>query len=181
MKKNLLKAVLPASLALFAVTFGSCSQDGQLTGTKEDTGERVLDNTREIQNYLRTLPLAPMMSRASDPVPSDDGTTVPVDEGTSKTEEKGVLNGIPGSWVKTTRRYKMTQAFDESFLFDPTSDIIYPGCVLKGGTIANGTYAIITSHETGDVTFSINLSPANPGSMEQVGEHAVERVTYYDH
>ncbi len=71
MKKNLLKAVLPASLALFAVTFGSCSQDGQLTGTKEDTGERVLDNTREIQNYLRTLPLAPMMSRASDPVPSD--------------------------------------------------------------------------------------------------------------
>ncbi|MBW4777294.1 thiol-activated cytolysin family protein [Prevotella histicola] len=182
MKKNLLKAVLPVSLALFAVTFGSCSQDGQLTGTKEDTGERVLDNTREIQNYLRSLPLAPMMSRASDPVPSDDGTTVPVDEGTSKTEEKGVLNGIPGSWVKTTRRYKMTQAFDESFLFDPTSDIIYPGCVLKGGTIANGTYAIITSHETGDVTFSINLSPANPQEARETSAtvHNIRKSEYQE-
>ena len=114
------------------------------------------------------------MSRASDPVPSDDGTTVPVDEGTSKTEEKGVLNGIPGSWVKTTRRYKMTQAFDESFLFDPTSDIIYPGCVLKGGTIANGTYAIITSHETRD--FLNQFEPCKPtrskGNIGYCSQHS---------
>lgn len=169
MKVNLLKAALPISVALFAMTLGSCSQDEQLIEQKgeQQNESKLLDKQADIQNFLRTLPLAPNMTRATAPVSPNDGTPVPVDENAPVLENEGVLNGIPGNWVKTTRRYKMTQTFDENFLFDPTVDIIYPGCVLKGGTISNGTYAMITSHQTGDVTFSISLSPANPAQANE--------------
>ena len=161
MNSSLLKAALPATLALLAMTFGSCSQDELVTQSKEE-GKTEVGTQADIQNYLRTLPLAPQMTRANAPVDPEDGSPIPTNEGDSVIEEHGSLDGIPGNWVKTTRRYKMTHSFDENFLFDPTVDIIYPGCVLKGGTIANGTYAMITSHQTGDITFSISLAPANP-------------------
>ena len=167
MKKFLIKAVLPVSMAVCAVTVASCSQDELLTQTKEQSEEGVLSNPREIRNYLKTLPLAPMMTRANGPITPDDGTPLPVEEEDPVVETQGVLDGIPGNWVKTTRHYKIKQTFDENFLFDPTSDVVYPGCVLKGGTIANGTYAMITSHKTGDVTFSISLSPADPSKAHE--------------
>ena len=162
MKKYLFKAVLPVSMAVCAIMFGACSQDELLTPVKEQSEEGVLNNPKEIRNYLKTLPLAPMMTRANGPINPDDGAPIPVEEENPIVETQGVLDGIPGNWVKTTRHYKIKQTFDENFLFDPTSDVVYPGCVLKGGTIANGTYAMITSLKTGDVTFSISLSPANP-------------------
>lgn len=167
MKKFLIKAVLPVSMVVCAVAVASCSQDELLTQTKEQSEEGVLSNPREIRNYLKTLPLAPMMTRANGPITPDDGTPLPVEEEDPVVETQGVLDGIPGNWVKTTRHYKIKQTFDENFLFDPTSDVVYPGCVLKGGTIANGTYAMITSHKTGDVTFSISLSPADPSKAHE--------------
>lgn len=167
MKKFLIKAVLPVSMVVCAVAVASCSQDELLTQTKEQSEEGVLSNPREIRNYLNTLPLAPMMTRANGPITPNDGTPLPVEEEDPVVETQGVLDGIPGNWVKTTRHYKIKQTFDENFLFDPTSDVVYPGCVLKGGTIANGTYAMITSHKTGDVTFSISLSPADPSKAHE--------------
>lgn len=167
MKKFLIKAVLPVSMVVCAVAVASCSQDELLTQTKEQSEEGVLSNPREIRNYLKTLPLAPMMTRANGPITPNDGTPLPVEEEDPVVETQGVLDGIPGNWVKTTRHYKIKQTFDENFLFDPTSDVVYPGCVLKGGTIANGTYAMITSHKTGDVTFSISLSPADPSKAHE--------------
>ena len=167
MKKFLIKAVLPVSMVVCAVAVASCSQDELLTQTKEQSEEGVLSNPREIRNYLKTLPLAPMMTRANGPITPNDGTPLPVEEEDPVVEAQGVLDGIPGNWVKTTRHYKIKQTFDENFLFDPTSDVVYPGCVLKGGTIANGTYAMITSHKTGDVTFSISLSPADPSKAHE--------------
>ena len=167
MKNFLIKAVLPVSMVVCAVAVASCSQDELLTQTKEQSEEGVLSNPREIRNYLKTLPLAPMMTRANGPITPNDGTPLPVEEEDPVVETQGVLDGIPGNWVKTTRHYKIKQTFDENFLFDPTSDVVYPGCVLKGGTIANGTYAMITSHKTGDVTFSISLSPADPSKAHE--------------
>ena len=159
MKNFSIKTVMPVFVALSALTLGSCSQD-ELTDQSQSGN---MNSQTEIKAYLRSLPLAPHMTRASDPVGPDDGTPIPVeDDGSPTIESRTTLNGIPGYWVKTSRRYKMTQNFDENFLFDPTTDIIYPGCVLRGNSISDGTYAMISSHQTGDVTFSISLVPANP-------------------
>ena len=71
MKKFLIKAVLPVSMVVCAVAVASCSQDELLTQTKEQSEESVLSNPREIRNYLKTLPLAPMMTRANGPITPD--------------------------------------------------------------------------------------------------------------
>ena len=118
MKKFLIKAVLPVSMVVCAVAVASCSQDELLTQTKEQSEESVLSNPREIRNYLKTLPLAPMMTRANGPITPDNGTPLPVEEEDPVVETQGVLDGIPGNWVKTTRHYKIKQTFDENFLFD---------------------------------------------------------------
>ena len=52
------------------------------------------------------------------------------------------MNGIPGYWVSKTKKYTISQAFDETILLDPTTDIIYPGCALKGNSIGDGTYLL---------------------------------------
>lgn len=140
------------------MTLGSCSDtDLPIDGFEEDTQSGIA-------SYLNSLPLAPGMTRAGAPIDPDDGTPIPIDDADESVVEPGkaVLEGIPGYWVKTSRRYKMTQTFDENILFDPTTDMLYPGCVLKGSSIADGTYAMISDCKTGDVTFSINLVPANP-------------------
>jgi len=109
MKKYLFKAVLPVSMAVCAITFGACSQDELLTPVKEQSEEGVLNNPKEIRNYLKTLPLAPMMTRAKGPITPHDGAPIPVEEENPIVETQGVLDGIPGNWVKTTRHYKIKQ------------------------------------------------------------------------
>ena len=157
MKQNLLKKMLPLSMAVCALTLGSCA-DLDLPETAK--GEENVN----ITDYLMSLPLAPGMARAGAPVNPDDGQPIPIEDDFDSQVEPGKdnLDGIPGYWVKTSRKYKMSQSFDENILFDPTGDMIYPGCVLKGSSIADGTYAMISDCKTGDVTFSINLVPANP-------------------
>ena len=91
MKVNLLKAALPISVALFAMTLGSCSQDEQLIEQKgeQQNESKLLDKQADIQNFLRTLPLAPNMTRATAPVSPNDGTPVPVDENEWHTRQLG--------------------------------------------------------------------------------------------
>lgn len=71
------------------------------------------------------------------------------------------VNGIPGYWVVTTTNYKLNNTFNEMILLDPRTDIIYPGCALKGNSIIDGTYATISDCELGDVTWTLNLNPEN--------------------
>ena len=112
MKNFSIKTVMPVFVALSALTLGSCSQD-ELTDQSQSGN---MNSQTEIKAYLRSLPLAPHMTRASDPVGPDDGTPIPVeDDGSPTIESRTTLNGIPGYWVKTSRRYKMTQNFDENY------------------------------------------------------------------
>ena len=79
----------------------------------------------------------------------DNGTTggEPMEVGAPTTVDNDtyeVLNGIPGYWSSQTKTYRLKAAFDETILFEPAADIIYPGCVLKGSSIADGTYAMIS-------------------------------------
>ena len=166
MKSKLLQSILPLSMVLGALTLNSCTQD-DIVNPKEETSD-VMTNTREIKAYLNTLPLGKGMTRANVPLDPNDGTPIPIeDEEEAIVDGKGVLDGVPGYWVKTSRKYKMTQSFDENILFDPTVEMLYPGCVLRGNSIADGTYAMISDCQTGDVTFSISLVPANPKEKDE--------------
>lgn len=160
----------------------SCSDDNMLPRTEEapsnnkevpsdnQGGENpnLMTDSGKIKEYLRSLPVAKGLVPAGLTIEPNDGMPIPVDnEEESLIDGRGVLDGVPGYWVKNTRRYKVTQTFDENILFDPTVDMIYPGCVLRGNSIADGTYSMISDYRTGDVTFSISLVPSDPSNADE--------------
>lgn len=56
----------------------------------------------------------------------------------------------------TTKTYKGAPGFNEMFTLDPTTDVIYPGALLKGETITTGAYERI-SGERAPITISASL------------------------
>ncbi len=50
----------------------------------------------------------------------------------------------------------MTNSFNSNLLLDPTTDVIWPGSIIDGASIADGTYRPITA-ERAPITVSISL------------------------
>ena len=55
-----------------------------------------------------------------------------------------------------TKTYKGAPGFNEMFTLDPTTDVIYPGAILKGETIPTGEYERI-SGDRAPITISASL------------------------
>lgn len=53
-------------------------------------------------------------------------------------------------------KYKASEAFSEVLLMDPTSDVIYPGSILEGNSVAEGSYRQIVL-ERGPLTISTDF------------------------
>jgi hypothetical protein len=109
----------------------------------------IIKEQSKIQAYLGTLkvPGAPLETRAE---ATPEGSEV------STENIPGYNDGVPGYWVVTKKRYKASHIFDEAIVFDPNAEILYPGCVLRGSSIEDGTFTPITQAEVGDITFSIS-------------------------
>ena len=58
------------------------------------------------------------------------------------------------------KKYKMAPGFSEMILLDPTSDVIYPGAMLKGESIPTGEYIGITGGRA-PITLSVSLENLN--------------------
>lgn len=135
----------------------------------------------DVKEYLKGLPFAPGMAR-------DNGT--PIQPGTGQPEIVGTptvtpgsrdkVDGIPGYWVTTTTNYKLNNTFNEMILLDPRTDIIYPGCALKGNSIINGTYATISDCELGEVTWTLNLNPESEADSHS-SSFTVKNPRYSDY
>ena len=72
-------------------------------------------------------------------------------------------------------RYKATPGYNELFLLDPTSDVIYPGALMKGESIATGEYTpIIASRKP--ITLSISLQNLDGDIAVDVDEPKLSTV-----
>lgn len=188
MKKNgLKKSVLPLFIVAGALAFSSCSKDVSAildsSLSKEEAKNNVQDENileaNQVKGYLQNLKVGSGLLKGS--APSDIGEPIPTTEPEDVQQgEKDNVNGIPGYWVSKTKKYTISQAFDETILLDPTTDIIYPGCALKGNSIGDGTYAAITDCQLGDITFSINLSPENPAEKSKT-KYTVKNIRKSDY
>ena len=188
MKKNgLKKSVLPLFIVAGALAFSSCSKDVSAildsSLSKEEAKDNVQDENileaNQVKGYLQNLKVGSGLLKGS--APSDIGEPIPTTEPEDVQQgEKDNVNGIPGYWVSKTKKYTISQAFDETILLDPTTDIIYPGCALKGNSIGDGTYAAITDCQLGDITFSINLSPENPAEKSKT-KYTVKNIRKSDY
>lgn len=188
MKKNgLKKSVLPLFIVAGALAFSSCSKDVSAildsSPSKEEAKNNVQDENileaNQVKGYLQNLKVGSGLLKGS--APSDIGEPIPTTEPEDVQQgEKDNVNGIPGYWVSKTKKYTISQAFDETILLDPTTDIIYPGCALKGNSIGDGTYAAITDCQLGDITFSINLSPENPAEKSKT-KYTIKNIRKSDY
>lgn len=188
MKKNgLKKSVLPLFIVAGALAFSSCSKDVSAildsSLSKEEAKNNVQDENileaNQVKGYLQNLKVGSGLLKGS--APSDIGEPIPTTEPEDVQQgEKDNVNGIPGYWVSKTKKYTISQAFDETILLDPTTDIIYPGCALKGNSIGDGTYAAISDCQLGDITFSINLSPENPAEKSKT-KYTVKNIRKSDY
>ncbi|MCR6642941.1 MAG: thiol-activated cytolysin family protein [Sporocytophaga sp.] len=73
------------------------------------------------------------------------------------------------SWAGSTycksTKYKLGPEYSEGFLLNPQTDVIYPGAILDGNSIYNGTYKLLSLPRTGG-TISTDLVNAQKGFIE---------------
>lgn len=66
--------------------------------------------------------------------------------------------GVPITTKVVTQKFKASASFDTQVLLNPSTDVIYPGSVILGSSIDDGSYKEITSGTKKDVTISFDLS-----------------------
>lgn len=72
--------------------------------------------------------------------------------------ESALLNGAPVTYRITTRRFQASAAYDTQVLLNPSTDVIYPGSVILGHTIEDGSYLELTKGRKRAVTMSFDLA-----------------------
>ncbi|MFP4443686.1 MAG: thiol-activated cytolysin family protein [Spirochaetia bacterium] len=85
-----------------------------------------------------------------------------------ESSEEDLLNGAPVTYRTTTQKYKASASYDTQILLNPSADVIYPGSVILGHTIDDGSYVEVTTGTKREVTLSFDLTgvkdaDGNPG------------------
>lgn len=144
----------------------------------------IIDDV-SIVNALKSASYPRGMVAIGDNAPKDRNDGIPIiidEEENSKEVEKSDLTtyeGVPGYWVKSKTRYRMSQSFDETLIKDPSADILYPGAVIRGNTIADATYGFFNACNTGKSTYSINATLKNGNGDLLVGSADNIRMSDY--
>ncbi len=73
------------------------------------------------------------------------------------------------------RRYKAAPGFDQMLSLDPTSDVIYPGAMLKGESIPTGEYIGINGGRA-PITLSVSLQNINGKASVDIEEPSLDEV-----
>lgn len=68
-----------------------------------------------------------------------------------------------GDYVCSVKRYKAAPGYNELFLMDPTTDVIYPGALIKGESILTGEYIpIIAKRKPPTISVSLQNISGSP-------------------
>lgn len=71
-------------------------------------------------------------------------------------EEEDLSRDGESEYECYVKRYKAAPGYSELFLLDPTTDVIYPGALIKGETVSTGEYIPIIASRA-PITISISL------------------------
>lgn len=157
------------ALLLMSAPFQACN-DLQEPGVGPDTNQEspeVVSKQKTIMASLSDLPLAKGFSRMDAPI-EDVSEAVEVEGSAREEKTDGTFNGMPGHWISTSKKYKMTQVFDEAIILNPNMEIMYPGCVMEGSSFVNKSYNPMIEVPTRETTLSVNLVPTNPNQLDDI-------------
>lgn len=120
-------------------------------------------NSNKVQDEapnLQDLPNASGMVRSGDVVPEPEPLT-PEDEAPIDVEAGKDLKDVEGVYLTRTIMTRVGSAYSEHLLFNPSANVIYPGNVFVGNTIATGDYVPVPSRKVMPIVLSATLTPDN--------------------
>lgn len=80
-----------------------------------------------------------------------------------------------GNYTCNVKRYKAAPGFNELALMDPTTDVIFPGAMIKGGSITTGEYIPIIADRT-PINISVSLQNINGNPSRTVENPSLSSV-----
>ncbi len=90
-------------------------------------------------------------------------------------EESVLRNDVDKSQECTTEMYKAAPGYDEMLALDPSSEVIYPGAMLKGESIPPGEYIGINGGRA-PITLSISLENLNGKPSVEIDDPKLSTV-----
>lgn len=148
--------------ASLMVSFSAC------TSTTEVNNDQVFS-----ESDLIGLPYGSGMLRDNGTPPPEE----PVDVEPIDNVEADLQNGISGVVISKTTMMKAGAAYSEHMLFNPYSNVIYPGNILVGNNINNGEYKHVRGIETNPITITASLTSETPGFYSRT----IDRVKYSEY
>lgn len=99
-------------------------------------------------------------AKLSNGIPTNALSEADVDEPEPQPDEfaEATASEPPVKYHVTLQKKSVSASYDQSNTLRPDSDVIYPGSVIKGGSIDDGTYVEVTSGTKRPVTLSYSLS-----------------------
>ena len=159
-------STLAVSLLLMAafITITSCSDNGTSTNPdREMTFEEVIQSGREFEQIPQTRTTDTLA--VSEPVAEDRQ----VDENGSTESQR---------WICTTKTLSVLDGNGQFPLFNTNADVIYPGSLLQGKTLANATPSpIVVERAGGTISYDLtNGNLASTFSVDRVSKSSIQNA-----
>jgi hypothetical protein len=129
------------TLAIAIVLLAGCKKNREVNPNLPNPKQELNEYLASMQELKNPAPIGTAQS-AGDPVETWTGST----------------------YCKSTK-YKLGPEYSEGFLLNPQTDVIYPGAILDGNSIYDGSYRLISLPRTGG-TISTDLINAQKGYIE---------------
>lgn len=162
MMKKFGSLLLVSFVAFFFVGNGNAAEKKSLKDLlKQPKNASTATNTKttasgSLPQQLKSLKTPDKLDATAKPAPLKE---LALGKASSATKTQGKnAQGAPVTYVTTTQKYQASAAFDQQVLLNPGTDVIYPGSVLLGHTIASGTYQEVTKGQKKALTLSYDLT-----------------------
>ena len=143
---------------LLFVTF-SCQKDDISDSTQSISG----GNANEFNALMASKPAFTQPAEISEPVEIEEEAIPPAQDG----------EGSPLECY--TNYYKAAPGFDEMLALDPTTDVIFPGAILKGESIPTGEYVPIIA-DRAPITLSASLTNISGSPVVEIKDPKLSTV-----
>jgi thiol-activated cytolysin len=136
--------VARAGILAFALSGGLCACSGATAGSSAASD----DVTARLRQLKTPAGLSSAAAAALTEAP-DPSVAATVQAPTVTTQD-----GRPLKTTVTLTRYTASARYDTQVLLNPSTDVIYPGSILAGGSIEDGSYREVISGEKNDIVVS---------------------------
>lgn len=156
MKTNLFSIKILSQVLIFSLSLVicfSCSEEDGLEKQliEEEEAEKINQELMQLQSFSQPDEISsPELLNEDDPIRDNEFECI-------------------------VKKYKAAPGYDEMMILDPTSDVIYPGAMLKGESIPTGEYIGINGGRA-PITLSVSLENIDGKSYVEIEKPVLSEV-----